>query len=126
DCGKRGGRRELADGVADYARTGKTVIGLSGESDLVSDGERMVSIANGHPLMARVTAMGCAGSALIAACLAMEPDAFIATVAALLIIHIAGELSPEKSARPGSFPASIIDAVYNLDGPTLIDRAKVR
>jgi hydroxyethylthiazole kinase len=55
----------------------------------------------------------------------MELDPFIATVAALLIINIAGELAAEKSAGPGSFAASIIDALYNLDGPTLIDRAKV-
>jgi len=119
------GGRPLPDAVVAYARTGQAVVGLSGESDLVSDGERTALIANGHPLMARVTAMGCAGSALVVACLAMEPDPFIATVAALLIINIAGELAAEKSAGPGSFAASIIDALYNLDGPTLIDRAKV-
>jgi len=120
-----GGKPSL-DAVAAYARTSQAVIGLSGESDLLSDGERTASIANGHPLMARVTAMGCAGSALVVACLTTEPDAFIAAVAALLIINIAGELAAEKSAGPGSFAASIIDALYNLDGPTLIDRAKVR
>ena len=30
-----------------------------------ADGKRLAAIANGHPLMARVTAMGCAGSALV-------------------------------------------------------------
>ena len=119
------GSKPSLDAVAAYARTGQAVIGLSGESDLVSDGERTASIANGHPLMARVTAMGCAGSALVVACLTTEPDAFIATVAALLIINLAGELAAQKSAGPGSFAASIIDVLYNLDGPTLIDRAKV-
>src|SRR5262245_2298592 len=119
------GGKPLPDTVAAYARAGQAVVGLSGESDLVSNGERTTSIANGHPLMARVTAMGCAGSALVVACLAIEPDAFIGTVAALLIINIAGELAAEGSAGPGSFAASIIDALYNLDGPTLIERAKV-
>jgi hydroxyethylthiazole kinase len=75
--------------------------------------------------MGRVTAMGCAGSALGVACLAIEADAFVATAAALLILNIAGELAAEKSAGPGSFATSIIDALYNLDGPTLIERAKV-
>ena len=59
--------------------TARLVVGLSGETDLVSDGERLATIANGHPLMAKVTAMGCAASALIAACLAVEPDAWRAT-----------------------------------------------
>jgi len=119
------GSKPSPDAVAAYARACQTVVGLSGESDLVSDGERTASIANGHSLMGRVTAMGCAGSALGVACLAIEPDAFVATAAALLILNIAGELAAEKSAGPGSFATSIIDALYNLDGPTLIERAKV-
>ncbi len=111
--------------VTAAARANEIVIGLSGETDLVTDGTRLASIANGHPLMARVTAMGCAGSALVAACLAVEDDAFRATVAALLIIGIAGELAAEKAAGPGSFAAAIIDALYNLDANTIKARARV-
>ena len=50
---------------------------------------------------------------------------FARRVAALLIIGVAGEMAAEKSAGPGSFAVAIIDALYNLDGPTLIARAKV-
>ena len=46
------------------------MVALTGEIDLVTDGAHPVRIANGHPLMARVTAMGCAESALVAAALA--------------------------------------------------------
>ena len=42
---------------------------------------RLAAVANGHPLMAKVTAMGCAASALVAACLAVEPDAWRAAAA---------------------------------------------
>jgi hydroxyethylthiazole kinase len=69
--------------------------------------------------------MGCAGSALVAACLAVEPDAFRATAAALVMIGVAGELAAEKAAGPGSFAAAIVDALYNLDGSALTARAKV-
>ncbi len=110
--------------LAAYARDNKTVIGLSGEADLVSDGTRFATIANGHPLMAKVTAMGCAASALVAACLALEPDAWRATASALTIIGVAGELAAEKSEGPGSFAVAIIDALHNLDGPALIAKAK--
>ena len=108
-----------------YARAHGTVVALSGATDLVTDGARVGAIANGHPLMARVTAMGCAGSALVAACLVVEPDAFRATVAALIVIGVAGELAGENASGPGSFAGAIIDALYNLDGPTLVARAKV-
>lgn len=111
--------------LAAYARDNKTVVGLSGEADLVSDGTRFATLVNGHPLMAKVTAMGCAVSALVAACLAIEPDAWRATAAALIIIGVAGELAAEKSEGPGSFAVAIVDALHNLDGPALIKHAKV-
>jgi hydroxyethylthiazole kinase len=111
--------------LAAYARTRKFTIGLSGETDLVTDGERVVTIANGHPLMAKVTAMGCAASGLIAACLAVEPDAFRATAGALLIIGVAGELAAAKAEGPGSFAVAFIDTLHNLDGPALIGHARV-
>jgi hydroxyethylthiazole kinase len=43
----------------------------------------------------------------------------------LVIIGVAGELAAEKSAGPGSFAVAIIDALHDLDGPTLVARAKV-
>jgi hydroxyethylthiazole kinase len=113
------------EAVAAYASNKKTVVGLSGETDWVGDGARFVTIANGHPLMAKVTAMGCAASALVAACLAVESDAWRAVAGALLMIGVAGELAAKKAEGPGSFAVAIIDALHNLDRPTLIARAKV-
>jgi hydroxyethylthiazole kinase len=108
-----------------YARANGVVIAVSGETDLVTDGNRAAAIANGHPLMAKVTAMGCAGSAVLAACLAVEPDAFRAAGAALAIMGVAGELAAEQCAGPGSFAIAIVDALHNLDGRALLARAKV-
>jgi hydroxyethylthiazole kinase len=108
-----------------YARENGIVVALSGETDLVTDGKRVASIGNGHPLMTKVTAMGCAGSALVAACLAVEPDALRAAIAALIIVGVAGEVAAEKSSGPGSFAAAIIDTLYGLEGSTLMQRAKV-
>ena len=119
------GNAPSRDAAMAYAHTNRTVIGLSGETDLVTDGERIATVANGHPLMAQVTAMGCAGSGLVAACLAVEPDAFQAAAAGLVILGVAGELAAEKSAGPGSFAAAIIDALHNLDVNALAARAKV-
>jgi hydroxyethylthiazole kinase len=111
--------------VADFARTHACVAALSGKTDLVSDGARGVTIENGHRYMSQVTAMGCAGSALLAACLAVSDDAFVASAAALLMLGIAGECAAEKAAGPGSFAAGILDALAALDAPTLISRARI-
>jgi hydroxyethylthiazole kinase len=119
------GTAPTREALAAYARSNKITIGLSGETDRVTDGERVAAIANGHLLMAKVTAMGCAASALIAACLGVEPDAWRATAAALTMIGVAGELAATQAQGPGSFAVAIIDALYNLDEPALIAHARV-
>lgn len=112
------------EAVAAYARAHRTVIGLSGATDLIADGARFATVGNGHPLMARVTAMGCAASAVVAACLAVEPDAFQATASAMLIVGVAGEMAAARAQAPGSFAVVILDALYTIDGATLAAQAR--
>ena len=111
--------------LAKFAKARKTVVGLTGQRDFIRDGERLAAVANGDPLMARVTAMGCVASALVAAALAVEPDAWKATAAALIAIGVAGEVAAARSRGPGSFAAEILDAIYALDRATLLARARV-
>src|SRR5206468_2364809 len=82
-----------AGAVGRDARDMLTVVGLTGESDRVTDGARLAHIRNGDALMARVTAMGCAASSLVAAFLAREGDPWTATAAALLAFAVAGEVA---------------------------------
>lgn len=111
--------------LAAFARENRLVVALSGETDTIADGARRSRVGNGHVLMARVTAMGCAASALVAASLAVETDAFAATTAALTIMGVAGEIAAEKAEGPGTFAAAIIDALFALDGAVLERRARV-
>jgi hydroxyethylthiazole kinase len=101
-----------------------TVVALTGGTDIVTDGARRVAVANGHALMGLVTAMGCAGSALVGAALAVESDAWLAAVAALTALGVAGEVAALTARGPGSFAAAIIDALHGLDRATL--RARIR
>jgi hydroxyethylthiazole kinase len=108
-----------------YALDTLAVIALTGTVDQITDGANSIAIENGHPLMARVTAMGCAASALNAAFLAIESDPFAATAAALLCFGVAGGIAGERATGPGSFPAALLDALYALDRHTLMDKARV-
>jgi hydroxyethylthiazole kinase len=119
------GNKPSPDAVKAYARDRRIVVGLSGETDLVTDGERIISVTNGHRLMSKVTAMGCATSAMVAACLAAEPDALKATVVGLIMVGVAGELAAERSEGPGSFATAFIDCLYTLDESALTARARV-
>jgi len=119
------GNDQAGDAPARFAKTHGTIVALTGRVDLVSDGVRRVKIANGDPLMGQVTAMGCAGSALLGAALAVERDPWLATIAALTAFGIAGEVAGRDAAGPGSFAVAIIDALHGLDGATLRAHLKV-
>jgi hydroxyethylthiazole kinase len=114
-----------ADALSRFAMETGAVIVLTGETDFVADGARLVRIANGHPWMALVTGMGCAASALVVACLAVEPDPWRAATAGLLAFCIAGEMAAEAAHGPGSLAVGIIDAVHRLDPSELVARARV-
>jgi hydroxyethylthiazole kinase len=120
------GTEPVGEALTRHALDRLTVIALTGAIDLVTDGARLITVENGHPLMGRVTATGCAGSALAAACLAVEDDAVIATAAALLWLGVAGEVAAAAARGPGTLATAIVDAVYDLDHATLIERARVR
>jgi hydroxyethylthiazole kinase len=114
-----------AKAPARFAKARKTIVAITGDSDVVTDGRRAATIVNGHALMGLVTAMGCAGSALLCAALAVEVDAWRAAVAALVALGVAGEVAALSARGPGSFAGAIIDALHNLDRATLRARTRV-
>jgi hydroxyethylthiazole kinase len=114
-----------AETPAAFAAASATIVALSGATDVIASGDHSVSLGNGHPLMARITAMGCAGSALVAACLAVEDDPWLASLAGLSILGVAGEIAGEVWKGPGSFAVAILDALYHLQPAELDKRAKV-
>jgi hydroxyethylthiazole kinase len=114
-----------AEAASHAAKAYSTVVALTGNADIVTDGARHVAIANGDPLMSLVTGMGCAGSALVCAALAVETDAWLATNAALIALGVAGDVAAESARGPGRFASWILDALHSLDRATLRARAKV-
>jgi len=119
------GREAAGDGPERFAQAHATIVALTGGVDVVAAAGRRVTIANGDPLMGLVTAMGCAGSALVCAALAVEPDAWLATIAALTAFGVAGEVAAQSARGPGRFASWIIDALHSLDRATLRALVKV-
>jgi hydroxyethylthiazole kinase len=106
-------------------KIGAIVVG-TGKIDYVSDGNRLISIANGHPLMTRVTGMGCVATSIIAAFLPVQSLALVAAVHAMAFTDLAGELAAELSATEGAgtFRVSFLDSFDKL-GPQYME-AKLR
>ena len=100
-----------------------TVVAVTGATDYVTDGTRTVSVSNGHPMMTKVTALGCTASALVAACLTVESDAVVAATHALAVLGICAEYAAESADGPGSLRVRLLDALHVMDEGTL---ARVR
>jgi hydroxyethylthiazole kinase len=87
----------------------------TGGIDRIEGPSGAFDIAHGDSLMTKVTGLGCASSALVAACCAVEPDPVLAAAAALTAYGVAGEIAAERSNGPGSFAMHLVDALANLD-----------
>ena len=121
--GTLGSARELAK---DAARVLRTVVAVTGPTDFVSDGERVVALSNGHELLGAVSGTGCMSTAVTGAFVAVKPDAPLEAAAeALVAFGVAGEDAARGAAGPGTFHAALYDALYNLDPATLDERARL-
>jgi hydroxyethylthiazole kinase len=94
----------------------------TGAIDRIEGPGGWTEIAHGHPLMAKVTGLGCASSALVAACCAVEGDILLAAGAALTAYGIAGEIAAGRCDGPGSFAMHLVDALAGLDEAGLAAR----
>lgn len=120
----RNGVEEACTAAQELAARGIAVVAATGAVDFLTDGRRGIQVANGHPLLARVTGTGCVATALVAAFLAVEDDALLAAAAALACLGIAGEQAAEKAHGPGSFAAFLLDALHALGPAEIASRAR--
>ena len=108
------------------ARVLGTVVSVTGPVDHVSDGERVIAVANGDELMGTVSGTGCMSTAATGSFLAAKPgEPLEAAAEALVAFGVAGEDAARGANGPGTFHAGLYDALYNLDPATLDGRAKV-
>lgn len=102
--------------AGDLARRHGCVVAVSGVSDYVTDGTDVIEVPGGDPLMTRVTGVGCALGALIAAFVAVGTDVMLAAAAASAVLATAGERAASGSPGPGSFAVALLDQLAALAG----------
>lgn len=90
------------------------VVAVSGAVDHLTDGKRLLRIANGHPWLTRITGSGCALGALMAGFAAVVADPLCAAAAATATLTIAAETAARQSSGPGSFAVALLDSLYGL------------
>jgi hydroxyethylthiazole kinase len=110
---------DAATVAAQFAREHGCVAAVTGVVDVVTDGQRVVKIGNGDPLMAAVTGTGCMATAVVAACVATERDCVDAAASALAAYGLAGEIAAKRAQGPGTFQMYLFDALAGLTAETL-------
>lgn len=102
-----------------------TVIAVTGERDLVTDGKRSLVVTGGTPLMGTVTGTGCAASVIVGAFLAVEKDAVVAAASGLAFFKLAGENAAAAAPSPGSFWVKVLDALYTITPAELGSQGRI-
>lgn len=105
--------------------TGSVVV-ISGETDYITDGRTVKEVYNGHPMMKKVTGMGCTATAIVAAFAAVNPDYLTAAEEGMIVMGIAGEIAAGKSSGNGSLQMNFLDELYNLNINTIQNRYKTK
>ncbi|MEQ8199270.1 MAG: hydroxyethylthiazole kinase [Clostridiaceae bacterium] len=117
----------------DFARKAakklKAVIAITGAIDIITNGESLYTVENGHKIMSRVTGTGCMCSSLIGSCLGTGEDILTAALSGVAAMGIAGEVAyekvKEKNLGTGSLKVYIIDEIFKINKETIIKRGKI-
>lgn len=110
--------------ASEFAKQFGCAAAVTGPVDVVTDGMRLMRVANGHPMMATVTGTGCMATSVVAACADVERDSITATTAALVAYGLAGQIAAQRAQGPGTFQIYLYDALAGLTDDVL--RAGVR
>ncbi|XP_020593317.1 hydroxyethylthiazole kinase-like [Phalaenopsis equestris] len=99
------------------------IVAVSGAVDFITDGRIVVAVQNGVAMLQKITATGCAVTALIAAFIAIEQSNILeATACALSIFGVAAELGMEKATGPASLRMHLIDSLHGLNEHLLVPK----
>lgn len=115
-----------AERAVGLARELGVPVAITGAVDFITDGKRIVRVANGHPLMGGVTGTGCGATAIIGAFAGVDADPVSAAAAALAAYGLAGEHAADGAAGPGSFMIRFIDALHALTEEAVRMGCKIR
>lgn len=102
------------------------VVCVSGATDVVVFGDKVCFIANGSPLMEKVTGLGCSATAILGAFAALGEDKFESAVAATSLIAICGEIAASKCEGPGTLQLHLLDKLYNITENEILSLIKLK
>ncbi|WP_295715081.1 hydroxyethylthiazole kinase [uncultured Mitsuokella sp.] len=100
--------RSAAENLAKFIHG---AVAVSGEQDLVTDGQVTVMSEGGSVLFTKITGAGCSLGG-VTAVYAAETSPLIAALTAVQAYNLAGSRAEKRAAGPGTFEKYFLDALY--------------
>jgi hydroxyethylthiazole kinase len=110
----------------DFASCAGLTVVVSGATDIVTDGKRVLLVENGHPMMGGISGTGCMAASVTGVFAAESADSVHAAAAALAALGIAGERAAVAAQGPYSFKVALFDELAGLTPAALQSAAKIR
>lgn len=99
-----------------------SVVSISGATDYIVSEKGVVELSGGHPMMQRVTGLGCTASALCGAFAAVDDDMASAAAHAMALMGIAGAMAAERAEGPAGLQNLFIDILYSITESDIRER----
>lgn len=98
----------------EIARKYNCIVIVSGENDIICNGDETIYTKNGSALMTKVTGLGCTATSIVAAFVVVERNTLLAAANAMSLMGIAGEIAANNCDGPASLQVKFIDKLYNI------------
>jgi len=110
----------------DFAKAAGITVVISGATDIVTDGKRVLLVENGHPMMGSISGTGCMAASVTGVFAAESADPVTASAAALAAFGIAGENAAAGARGPFSFKTALFDELATLTPEDLSAGVRIR
>ena len=112
-----GNYENMAETAKNFAAKSDSIVIVSGEKDLVTDGSRTFLVSNGHYLMGRVVGTGCMAASVVGSFAGVDGKTIKNALAGMVSFGIVGEIAAENTTvhGPGSYKVALFDAMHGLN-----------
>jgi hydroxyethylthiazole kinase len=109
-----------------FAKDAGITVVISGATDIVTDGKRVLLVDNGHEMMGRLSGTGCMAASIVGAYAAVSADYMVSSAGAFVAFGIAGEKAAARASGPYSFRTALFDELAALRPDDIAWGARVR
>jgi hydroxyethylthiazole kinase len=124
------------ESIGHYHQIGKTgqrlaqmyqsIVVATGAEDIVTDGNKLYQVSNGHPLLSTIVGTGCMLASTIAVFCSVNKHYLEASLDAVAAFGLAAEIASKKAKYPESFRVKFMDVVAKMDDSQLDAGKKIK